>query len=344
MWNILVVDDEPIIARTIAKLLLQCETQETLQVRTAKNGMEALELLEKERFHIVFTDIRMPVLDGIELTRRIYEQYPSLLVVVVSGYGDFQYAQKCMKHGVREYLLKPPVIEDLQRVMNTCSRLLKESHQIPISLTNMDIWAERLAEAIWSQDQTKIQQLAAELKDQWSASFSESQISLLVKESFTLMIKKMNALGMYDLKPGEFGDWENSDLNPLEQLKERISLLSEWLAGVRRGNSKDPIVEAKHYIENNLAEESDLEEVAELLGISPSYFSHLFKQKTGETFVKFRIKKRLERAKQLLELPQYRISDIALEVGYNDPTHFSKLFKKVYGITPTEYREMLGVQ
>jgi two-component system, response regulator YesN len=344
MWNILVVDDEPIIARTISKLLLQCDTHERIQVKTAKNGMEALELLEAERFHIVFTDIRMPVLDGIELTRRIQEQFPFLIVVVVSGYGDFQYAQQCMKHGVREYLLKPPILEDLQRVMNTCSKLLKDSHEIPISLTSMDVWAERLADAIWSQDQTRIQQLTVELKDQWSASFNESQILLLVKESFILMVKKLNALGMYDLKPEEFGQWEDSEKEPLDQLRERISMLSEWLASVRRGNSKDPIAEAKHYIENNLAEESDLEEVAEVLGISPSYFSHLFKQKTGETFVKFRIKKRLERAKQLMELPQYRIADIALEVGYNDPTHFSKLFKKIYGITPTEYREKLGVQ
>jgi two-component system, response regulator YesN len=344
VWSILVVDDEPIIARTVAKLLLQCDSEERLQVRTARHGLEAIQLMEEEPAHMVFTDIRMPVMDGIELSRRIQEQYPAVLPVVVSGYSDFEYAKKCMEYGVKEYLLKPPDKEDIQRVLNKLTQSLQDANRIPFSLTVMDQWADQLADAIWQRNQTAIDRLVINLSHHLHMSFSPVQSYMFVEESYSLVVKKLNALGQYGLDEKEFGRWSRKREGPLEQFKERIDLLSEWLSCKRRGNSKDPIVEAKLYIENHLADEADLEEVADMLGISPTYFSHLFRQKTGETFVKYRMKKRLEKAKQLLELPQYRVTDIAIEVGYNDPTHFSKLFKRMNGMTPTEYREKLGVQ
>lgn len=106
----------------------------------------------------------------------------------------------------------------------------------------------------------------------------------------------------------------------------------------KSGKLKDPLEEAKGYIEKNLSEEVTLEMVAGILGLNPSYFSQMFKKRTGETFVQYRIRQRMEKAKRLLEQPSCRITEISYEVGYSDHPHFTKTFKKYTGVSPSEYR------
>jgi two-component system response regulator YesN len=84
--------------------------------------------------------------------------------------------------------------------------------------------------------------------------------------------------------------------------------------------------------------------VAKMTGLTPTYFSSIFKKMTNETFVQYRIKKRMERAQTLLAIPHMRIVDIAAEVGYEDYSHFTKMFKKLCGYSPSEYRSMLGIK
>ena len=103
----------------------------------------------------------------------------------------------------------------------------------------------------------------------------------------------------------------------------------------RKGKLKDPVEEAKQYIETHLAEEVSLEEVAGRIGLNASYFSQLFKQSTQETFVQYRTRRRMEKAKKLLAQPHYRITDISGEVGYADHPHFTKTFKKHTGLLPS---------
>ncbi|MNI38021.1 Arabinose operon regulatory protein [compost metagenome] len=102
--------------------------------------------------------------------------------------------------------------------------------------------------------------------------------------------------------------------------------------------------EAKAYIDNRLSVEVTLSEVADMVGITPSYFSTLFRKMTGQTFVSYRIHKRMEKAKELLSIPHMRSVDIADEVGYDDYPHFTKTFKKIYGIGPSEYRSSIGIK
>jgi two-component system response regulator YesN len=126
--------------------------------------------------------------------------------------------------------------------------------------------------------------------------------------------------------------------------EEHIHMLLDSLKQKRKGRAKDPMEEAKKYIETHLSREIPLEEVADQLGLNASYFSQLFKQMTGETFVQYRIRKRMDKAKKLLEQPHYRIIDISYEVGYADHPHFTKTFKKYTGLSPSEYRDKLGIK
>lgn len=106
MFNLLIVDDEER-ARTGLRHLIDWESRGIRLVGEARDGAEALEMMKACPADIVLTDIRMPVMDGIELIRRVSEIYPNAKCVIMSGYDEFVYAQQAMAAGASRYLLKP---------------------------------------------------------------------------------------------------------------------------------------------------------------------------------------------------------------------------------------------
>ena len=82
----------------------------------------------------------------------------------------------------------------------------------------------------------------------------------------------------------------------------------------------------------------DLLSTAHHVGMSPAHFSTIFSQKLGKTFINYLTSLRMEKAKELLTSTNRKLSEIALDVGYNEPNYFSHVFRKMEGITPKEYR------
>ena len=78
------------------------------------------------------------------------------------------------------------------------------------------------------------------------------------------------------------------------------------------------------------------------MNISPYYFSRIFKEGTGENFIEYLTSVRMEKAKELLGNGEYSMKEIGVMVGFSDPNYFSRSFKKNVGVTPTEYKELLG--
>ncbi len=97
-------------------------------VGMAGDGRSALDLIEKHHPQVVFTDISMPVMDGLELARRIKHSYPGMAVVIISGYSDFAYAQQAIQYGVFNYLLKPVEDEKLSDVLYDLRKSLAHSY------------------------------------------------------------------------------------------------------------------------------------------------------------------------------------------------------------------------
>jgi len=96
---------------------------------TAANGLEAIGKLEKEPADMVLTDIRMPRMDGLQLIREIRKRGWRVECVLLSGYGDFGYAQQAMKLGVTDYLVKPCPPEDIQKLFLTLASKIRENRQ-----------------------------------------------------------------------------------------------------------------------------------------------------------------------------------------------------------------------
>ena len=115
MLTILIVDDEKL-ERNGIKFLLKREEGE-FRVLEASNGKDALGVLLKEHVDILFSDVKMPYMSGLELTKQVRESCPDLEIVIFSGYNDFSYAKEALRYGVVDYVLKPVDPEEFHRTL-----------------------------------------------------------------------------------------------------------------------------------------------------------------------------------------------------------------------------------
>ncbi len=123
-------------------------------------------------------------------------------------------------------------------------------------------------------------------------------------------------------------------------LKNHLSFEFEKYTNEKKIQDSKPIRQAKQYINQNYNKDINLEDVSNLIGFNPAYFSSLFKKETGENFMEYIMKIRIQNAKFLLIQTDKDIADIASDVGYMDLKYFSKLFKKKTGLNPSEFRKL----
>lgn len=122
---------------------------------------------------------------------------------------------------------------------------------------------------------------------------------------------------------------------------EHLSMVSNRIL-VQEQNAESPVItRAKQFIAEHQTEELSLDQVAKSVHTSKFYFCKLFKKSTGVNFTDYLSRVRTERAKNLLLNPNLRVSEIAYEVGFQSLTHFNRVFKRILGQSPTEYRSQL---
>ena len=127
MKRILLVEDDEIMRITVADRL----RAETWQVDTAVNGLMALALLERNQYHLVLSDIRMPGISGLDLLDRARRQSPLLDVFMMTAFGSVEDAIACLRHGAADYILKPFEMDDLVIRIN---RIFEGSTEIMVSM------------------------------------------------------------------------------------------------------------------------------------------------------------------------------------------------------------------
>ena len=117
MIRIIVAENEQRAREGICRLI-ESVSEDYKVIARASNGETALEMIREMRPDIVFTDIMMPYMDGIELVQAVREEGLDTEFVVISAYAEFQYAQKCMSLGVAEYLVKPVTRNEIEKVLD----------------------------------------------------------------------------------------------------------------------------------------------------------------------------------------------------------------------------------
>lgn len=532
MLKVLIADEEP----RVGLLIKQLVQWDKLGLRLAgmyTDGKSALDGIEKERPDIVITDIRMPVVSGLELISLTTEKYPDVHFVVISGYRNFEYAHTAIKYGVEDYLLKPIDDAELNAVLekicgkkrektselehlkqmenrfNNSSCLLQRelldqlrknastlnlieanenygTHFIPQGFIACVIKADRSPAKPRSSEQERLiinrigqlveVEFGAIADELLYAAHSGMETDVLINYGaekkndvhhgiHQLMTHCREYIGGYDSYDITVGTSEDTNdfskcselltqakhamcrklfegtgkrikaqAEPLKatddsadyfslqremventidlmqelplnrqitqcfmSLEKRgaaawsyyelsdnlIKLFAQWadsrgcrieqtavedmindcrscasvsalqqcvsqkicgqlslLRAKRQEMEERPIQDATKYIKANYGGRVSLDDVSAQCGFSATYFSELFKRKTGKTFSDYVASVRIDAAKTLLRDTRKTVYEIAEEVGYKDAKYFSQQFVKIAGIKPTEYRKL----
>jgi YesN/AraC family two-component response regulator len=131
MQTVLVVEDEKLIRQGITAMLKRCGVP-VGEIIECPNGVKAMEVLREKKVDVMFTDIRMPKMNGIELVKAMQELEKPPVTIAVSGYDDFSYAVEMMRQGVREYILKPVERDKLREIMEKLEAELSRKQETEI--------------------------------------------------------------------------------------------------------------------------------------------------------------------------------------------------------------------
>lgn len=536
MYKMIVVDDES----WIRERLIHTIDWDELGIKVigeASDGEEALKISKELLPDIILTDIRMPVFDGLEFTKRLKESNITAKVVIISGYNDFEYARKAIKLGAFDYILKPVEDSDLINVIERCleqinlekrkevlfkkaDRQIKESQPVLkekffSNLVNgyfkneKDIVAELEYfgiknnnlnhicfiiqiddfEAVTQEkkpDNLLIQFVLCNITKDFNNRLGENElffshsgevvciissaneeavltrqimsisngirkmvkkvleytVTIGIGETYTNIFsisesyrqakqallhkaylgkdriydirsidiqhmpvfyklydtetlvnniktgKKEHALANLDtiikdvsssnnnIRPVDLKfiyidivnsifktsiegkssneDFSDFSFNFFEQLNkiQTINEIHVWLSDTiiriidylekSQSSKKRKIVnKAVEYIENHYEEPMALNDVAEKMFLNASYFCKIFKDEIGESFTRYLMKLRVQKAIKLMNDPTLKIYEIAQKVGYDDVQYFTKIFKSLQGISPMQYREKI---
>lgn len=125
MYKMMIVDDEQEVRQGIIKKI-DWQHYHFEVVGEAENGIEALDVIEDNVPDVVITDISMPLMDGLALTATIRDRYPTVRVVILTGFDDFKFAQQAIRYGVSDYILKPVLPKDIGELMDKLKKEIDE--------------------------------------------------------------------------------------------------------------------------------------------------------------------------------------------------------------------------
>lgn len=350
MYKILLVDDE-ILEREVLKIMLGKVKNEITIVGEAGNGREAIDLNMKLNPDIIFMDIKMPGIDGIKASEIIKKQNENKVIIMLTAYDDFDLIHKALTLGVNDYILKPVKGEKLLEVLR-------------VQIDNLKIDKNRIKE----KELLLIDKIISEEENETKVLLNGiiESYSLASNEDVVYFRQKIELLGEKMIKvASKFrfrnNNWINEEetlakfksFEDMESIRNYIySILTLIFSQTLQGNNieekKNDAVKLKcsnktlepalKYIEENYEEQISLEDVASVSNLSPYYFSKLFKKEMGMNFTTYVTKRKIEKAKLMLKNTDIPIVNIASELGYYECGYFTKVFKKIEGITPTEYR------
>ena len=128
MYKAVLVDDEVLIRDAISKVI-PFEQFGFELIAACQNAKEVVTLLETDAPDLIITDICMPFMDGLELSKYIYDNYPQIVVIILSGYDDFDYAKQAVRYKVHDYLLKPITAAEFSDILEKVKKLLDKRNQ-----------------------------------------------------------------------------------------------------------------------------------------------------------------------------------------------------------------------
>ncbi|MBM6995640.1 response regulator [Paenibacillus sp. DXFW5] len=204
-------------------------------------------------------------------------------------------------------------------------------------------WIEQLGTGLRNGSQEVLDRIAGELKSYFGR-LDEQRAGAAEKLMHYLLIHLLREMRELQMLPREQEEALWQRLREPMSLKELLSLIVSLLEQSRsclsaKKSTELLMMSAQNYIQNHLGRDFGIEDIADYLGISSSYFCLLFKNHFGETFVEYLTKQRMEMAKCLLRSSERSIAQIGTSIGYQERRYFTKVFQKYTGMTPSDFRQ-----
>ncbi|MFL0168100.1 response regulator transcription factor [Candidatus Clostridium helianthi] len=397
MWKLVIADDEPKIRRGIENILNWSELGIEI-VGQAEDGEIALEIIKENRPDIILLDINMPFLNGLDLLQKLKEIGNNGIVIIISGYDDFSYAQKALQYNVFDYILKPVSKKNIEEIIiKATNKLIEKGKE-----NNYLEWVKRqLAEnkevlqktffSEWFNNKLSDEQVLKEMSffdiefgrnigimvikiveklnvevsvRNWSVELLEFAIANILNDGFKdlelkyifnddkkniILVSKINDMGwwisiakkiqkeIYKYLKCNVLIEQASVFNDVFKIKDEYMKIMNSVNEKKKCSSM--VLLAIKYIEDNYySNELSINYISNKLEVTSSYLSKLLKKETGLSFIDYLTKIRIEKAMYIMEDPAVKIYDVAELVGYSNQHYFCRAFKKVVGVSPTEYK------
>ncbi|MBS4210496.1 response regulator [Bacillus sp. FJAT-50079] len=351
--NILVVEDEKKVRDSILSFIEELGCYYNI-VGSASNGYEAIKFFKSQTIHILLTDLRMPKMDGFELIRKAYERSPETKMIILSGYDDFEYARRAMRFGVKDYLLKPIEREELNKALVNATSSLFSIPKNMLFFVNQEKWDMRLIrleakllDAVEIGNVTAAEEALERLLLGFQQKVNEDRLRFIpfIVDTLTSLRKRLSSIDTVQL----YFDQEIDSLlsafepqNSLEEINQRVKQFIIYCVKTvnmcRQQSCPDILFNCKKILDEQYKLDLTLTMIAQMVGVTPSYLSRLFKKEVGINFVDYLQQIRINKAKDLLNIPNMKILEVSEMVGFNNAEYFSRIFKRFTGITPQNYR------
>ena len=338
MIKLLLVDDEAIIREGILRMV-DWERLGIEVTGSCENALSAIESMLDDMPDILMTDIKMPGMDGLELVERALTLHPRLQCVILSGYDEFAFAQKALRLGVREYLLKLCTKEEIEQTLERIGGQLRDERQQArythgVRNSQMLMLVDRLtelrpAEAGGAITAEQVQALATAAKD----------ITLL-REAYVYLVSQQ---GRERLAP----QWGIDAVQDMYSSLQEDTIYAHIAQGITAllpsiGPRKAFVAKMTAYIHEHYDNpELSLQYLADhQIHMNADYIGKEFVREMGMRLSTYLLTVRMEHAKRLLQAPgDIRMYEIAQRVGLgHNPNYFSRLFCKYEGMTPSEFK------
>ncbi len=369
-YSVLLVDDEPVIVEGL-RILVETYLVHAGRIFTAYSGEEGILKAREHMPDVIISDIRMDGMDGLEMIRQIEACGIRSHYILLSGYEEFDYARTAISLGVEEYLTKPVEEAELIRAWNKIvgkieekkssvnSALVSKSERDFVDYVqhgeealsraernDADDFLRRILLLMEIPDFRKARQSLEEMITERTypeGSYIAGRVALMCLERLTGDTEARNMLcSEYLVRLSALDSMKNT--NQLRifamEILDRSRKAMENVFSVSEG--RDVITAAKEYIKLNCAKNISLQDISDHFFINPTYFSELFKKRTGMTYKNYLIMVRMHKAKKLLLETDLRIYEICEAVGYTDVNHLNRMFEREYGMKMSEYRNRNG--
>lgn len=326
--KVLVVDDDKLARKGLISIMDWGKYGFEV-VRDVQNGRKALEFLKDNEVDIVFTDIDMPEIDGIELMKMCKKEYPEVKFVVFSMYEDFRYAQSALRLGALDYISKISFDGDeCDQILELVERKYKEN-QSKKEPRKEDSGLQKRLEKAWT-------------NTRWI--FNDCEFNRLCEITRDVELRTAERVFIKSFYSFQKLTGEELEFPSLSSVDEMLEWVKNWKENLyqtclQTDKTKDIYMFARVilYTDEHIEENLKSEEVATQIGMSRSYFSTRFKEITGDTFHNYVISRKMQAAARKMAKGTENITQIASDLGYDNFYYFTKVFSKEYGCTPTEY-------